>query len=350
MAPNLPHHWIWLAREHRPLPSTNCPAIVNTIRIWDKLAAKCELTTLPSPLTPIFRNREFPAGLIPLSFQPLWDAGFHRLCHLYQNDRFVPSAIFEQQTPGTGGLFLPERQLRAFASRRHIKAASQTPLSFFESICLRGTYSKGLISTLYYKLTSLIDWKELHYVKVWERDLAEVLDSEDWLNIWETSKGVSLCTTMQEQPLKMLMRWYVTPTQLAHISSDHPDLCCRSCGSKGTFIHMWWECPQIKMFWTNILAMLTEALEKEVPSDPWNLLLSRPLEGFTRHENMLISKISMVASWAVAEAWRHQALPVMAKVSAKIKDTRIMDELTAVIKHTLPQFHKVWDPWTDAGL
>uniref|UniRef100_A0A8C5MA01 Reverse transcriptase domain-containing protein n=1 Tax=Leptobrachium leishanense TaxID=445787 RepID=A0A8C5MA01_9ANUR len=156
MAPNLPHHWIWLAQEHRPLLSTNCPAIMNTIRIWDKLAAKCELATLPSPLTPIFRNREFPAGLIPLPFQQLWDAGLLRLCHLYQKDHFVPSVIFDQQVPGTGGLFLPERQLRAFASRRHIKAASQTPLSFFESICLRGTHPKGLISTLYYK--SIMLW------------------------------------------------------------------------------------------------------------------------------------------------------------------------------------------------
>uniref|UniRef100_A0A8C5MQM8 Reverse transcriptase domain-containing protein n=1 Tax=Leptobrachium leishanense TaxID=445787 RepID=A0A8C5MQM8_9ANUR len=350
MAPNLPHHWIWLAREHRPLLSTNCPAIMNTIRIWDKLAARCDLATLPSPLTPIFRNREFPAGLRPLPFQQLWDVGLHRLCHLYQKDQFVPSIIIDQQESGTGGLFLPERQLRAFASRRHIKAASQTPLSFFESICLKGTYPKGLISTLYYKLTSLIDWKELHYIQAWERDLAEVLDSEDWLDIWEASKGVSLCTSMQEQPLKMLMRWYTTPTQLAHMSPNHPDLCWRSCGSKGTFIHMWWECPQIQKFWTNILTMLSDALGKDVPRDPWNLLLSRPLEGFTRHENKLISKISMAARRAVAETWRHQALPVMAKVSAKIQDTRIMDELTAVVRHTLPQFHKVWDPWTDAGL
>uniref|UniRef100_A0A8C5PGR8 Reverse transcriptase domain-containing protein n=1 Tax=Leptobrachium leishanense TaxID=445787 RepID=A0A8C5PGR8_9ANUR len=68
MRPNALDQWLWIGREHRPLLCTACPAIKNSLRIWYKLAGKCNLTSFPSLLTPIFGNKEFVPGLTTMCF------------------------------------------------------------------------------------------------------------------------------------------------------------------------------------------------------------------------------------------------------------------------------------------
>uniref|UniRef100_A0A8C5LIY0 Reverse transcriptase domain-containing protein n=1 Tax=Leptobrachium leishanense TaxID=445787 RepID=A0A8C5LIY0_9ANUR len=80
MYPDCPQMWIWLPRAHRPFLKTTCPAIINSLRLWDKLATKCDLTSFPSPLTPIMRNRDFLPGLVSSSSEGWMGSNISRIC------------------------------------------------------------------------------------------------------------------------------------------------------------------------------------------------------------------------------------------------------------------------------
>uniref|UniRef100_A0A8C5LVA2 Reverse transcriptase domain-containing protein n=1 Tax=Leptobrachium leishanense TaxID=445787 RepID=A0A8C5LVA2_9ANUR len=237
----MPHglsRWMWLPRVHRPQSRTLCPTIVNFLRLWDKLAGKCDLATLPSPLTPIFGNKDFALGL---DDGPIWSflpSDVCRLYHLYPNGQLMDFKQVAWDSGHSRFSFLHSHQLRSFATQQHVKAAATAKLTYFERLCRGGTYPRGLISSLYRALTSLLDWRELSYIRAWEADIGETLDSEDWIDIWDMSCSVSICTSLQEQATKTVIRWYVTPTQLARYDPNVPDVCWRLYGNRGTYYHM----------------------------------------------------------------------------------------------------------------
>uniref|UniRef100_A0A8C5PNC3 Reverse transcriptase domain-containing protein n=1 Tax=Leptobrachium leishanense TaxID=445787 RepID=A0A8C5PNC3_9ANUR len=255
--------WIWLSRPHRPLLRTACPAITNSLTIWTKIALKCDLTCYPSPLTPLCHNREFAPGLQSAIFSSLTAKGLHRICHLF------PRGTLLQYQDLQEGAHLPPAslfrflQLRDFALRPHIKQAALTKLTPFESTCLRGRYTKGLISSLYQQITCTLDWAELPYIRAWHADLQEQLEGDSWLDIWEASRKISVCTTIQEQAVKLLMRWYTTPAQLARIKKTPTGDCWRQCGAKGTYFHMWWTCPVIHEYWSTIQTLFEEVMSPD---------------------------------------------------------------------------------------
>uniref|UniRef100_A0A8C5M4V5 Reverse transcriptase domain-containing protein n=1 Tax=Leptobrachium leishanense TaxID=445787 RepID=A0A8C5M4V5_9ANUR len=345
MHPDHPHLWIWLPKPQRPLLRTTCPAILNSIHLWDKLATKCDLTSLPSPLSPVLRNKDFLPGYNARAEDGWMGTTIRRLYQLFPGGIFIDQIdpIISGSSANTNPL--PYFQLRAFANQRHIKEAALTPLTPFERLCQTGSYPRGLISTLYRSLTTILDWKTLRYVAAWEADLGESLEAEEWADIWESMRSVSVCTTHQEQLIKTIFRWYVTPVQMSRISPGTPDSCWRGCGARGTYIHMWWECPTLKTFWSQTHTLAMAVLSKDIPMDPWAFLLSRPVQDLTRQENKLLAKITLAARRVLAESWNSPRAPSFTRLSSKMQDVCLMDELTAISSHTLPAYYNTWAPW-----
>uniref|UniRef100_A0A8C5N0D2 Reverse transcriptase domain-containing protein n=1 Tax=Leptobrachium leishanense TaxID=445787 RepID=A0A8C5N0D2_9ANUR len=309
MFPDDPSLWIWLSKTHRTLLRTNCPAIVNSIWLWDKLAAKCDLASFPSPLSPILRNKAFLPAYSVKAGRGWMDSNISRFYQLYPGGSFLAHTEFSMTGTMALAHLLPYMQLKAFASQPHVKAAALSPLTLFERLCKASSYPKGLISTLYRSLTSLLDWRELTYINAWEKDLGEQLDREEWLDIWDSMRIVLVCTTHQEQLVKTIFRWYVTPVQLSRMSPPTPDTCWKGCGERGSYIHLWWTCPQIQHYWTGVQTLLATVLARHIPMDPWAFLLSRPNPDLSRQEHKLMAKITLAARRLLALEWNCPQVP-----------------------------------------
>lgn len=57
------------------------------------------------------------------------------------------------------------------------------------------------------------------------------------------------CFTIKGNFMKMLYRWYITPSKLAKMYKTDSNLCWRCRELEGTMYHMWWSCKKIKSFW-----------------------------------------------------------------------------------------------------
>uniref|UniRef100_A0A8C5MBV1 Reverse transcriptase domain-containing protein n=1 Tax=Leptobrachium leishanense TaxID=445787 RepID=A0A8C5MBV1_9ANUR len=282
MSPDRPDLYIWLPKVSRPILRTMCPSVLTSLRIFELVRTKFALVGDSSPLTPFLRNREFPPGLNIADFRGLVGAGLLRYRDLYQRGRLITFSELQEQCHLTPFNFFRFLQIRHFATTLRLETVSTTPLTTFERLCLADGPQKGLISQLYLLLSSSPgQWGPLTYCDKWEMDLCDPLPGDEWEEIWEQTARSSICVTHQEQSYKILLRWYVTPVSLYRMGVTSSDFCWRDCGGKGTYIHMWWDCPVVQRFWSVIHIEFQKIFLRPLPLDPWAFLLSRPLSVFS---------------------------------------------------------------------
>ena len=92
-----------------------------------------------------------------------------------------------------------------------------------------------------------------------------------WKNIPITSRNYN----HQIIHYKIIHRFYLTPRkccQLQMVTSPRCTLC--SSRTVGTYMHMFWECPRVQIFWSKVARVLSELFEIQVPCLPQILLLN----------------------------------------------------------------------------
>lgn len=86
----------------------------------------------------------------------------------------------------------------------------------------------------------------------WERHLNCHLSSSKRQHILKFTHKSSLCSKIQETNYKILMRWYRTPDLLHTFFPEATDICWQCQKEKGTMLHIFWTCPGIKTYWTEV--------------------------------------------------------------------------------------------------
>ena len=102
-------------------------------------------------------------------------------------------------------------------------------------------------------------------LNAWRTDTQENISEEDWGRACLKAQKNSINTRLKLIQYKWLMRVYITPAKLHHISPNIPDVCVKCLTEKGTLIHCLWECPKILVFWENVVKCLSRMVECSIP-------------------------------------------------------------------------------------
>ena len=86
-----------------------------------------------------------------------------------------------------------------------------------------------------------------------------------------------------------------------------PNPNCELCGGLrvGSFLHMVWDCPEVKMFWSKVANKLSYVLGTQVPVSP-KLLLLNDLTGLDlsiKHRRWLLAGLT-AAKRMIAQRWK----------------------------------------------
>ena len=102
--------------------------------------------------------------------------------------------------------------------------------------------------------------------RVWERDCPDIAQDFEWDEVWSSIHEVSRNPDHQHIHFNYIHRTYLTPVKLHHMKViDNP--LCNLCSlqTQGTFIHMFWDCPPVGRFWSNVASKLSDLIQITVP-------------------------------------------------------------------------------------
>ncbi len=136
------------------------------------------------------------------------------------------------------------------------KSLTLPNLTSLEEIAVNNHSKKGLISRFYDTITDSSKTTSENKRLAWSEDLNSVISVEDWRKVCLRAQTQSINSHLKLIQYKWLMRTYVTPYLMNKFDPNNPDACVE-CGEKGTLIHCLWECPQIQIFWTEVLNTLS---------------------------------------------------------------------------------------------
>lgn len=81
----------------------------------------------------------------------------------------------------------------------------------------------------------------------------------------------SISSHIQDMYYKFLTRWY-TPVRLAQIYPSADINCWRGCNQRGSFLHLWWHCPKIKVLWEEIAPWIKKITLRPIEFSPLHFL------------------------------------------------------------------------------
>lgn len=125
----------------------------------------------------------------------------------------------------------------------------------------------ALKSKIYICLNSVC--KPLYIDQTWSRDLGTSVEDVCWTTIWKNLDNTSKNPNHKLIHFRFLHRTYLTPRKL-HLMKLISSPNCELCPNRdiGSFMHMYWHCPGVVIFWKMISTTLSGLLNVEFPYCP----------------------------------------------------------------------------------
>lgn len=150
-----------------------------------------------------------------------------------------------------------------------------------------------------------------------------------------------------ETNYKLLSRWYRVPADLARIYPLVSDQCWRECGHRGTLLHIWWECPLIRPYWTDIKSLIREILDLDIPLSPAYFLLHVPRIPISRYKKSALPHLLNAARRLLPIYWKQARVPSREDWIKKVNDIREAEHWIATCRGKVERFEAIWGPWKD---
>lgn len=179
-----------------------------------------------------------------------------------------------------------------------------SPLTPFEKLCKSEGPIPHSISLLYEMLQSTESQGKPIYIREWERDLQHTFTEAQLSHLYQLTHKSSVDTKMQENSFKLLTRWYRVPTTLVRIYPTASAACWRGCGLRGTFLHIWWECPRLWPFWQDIKAQIKVILDVDLQDSPLEFLLHVPSTPLSHYHKSILPHLLNAARRLIPIHWK----------------------------------------------
>lgn len=156
----------------------------------------------------------------------------------------------------------------------------------------------------------------------------------------------SINTRLKLLQYKWLMRVYITPVKLHHISPNIPDICVKFLNQKGTLIHCLWECPKIEVFWGNVVKCLSRMVKNNIPLRPKICILRIYPKDFVRttKQTKMIDFGLLHARRMIALFWKTvEPSPSLQMWKRELMTCLGLERLTYIVKGKQKEFVYIWD-------
>ncbi len=115
---------------------------------------------------------------------------------------------------------------------------------------------KGLVSK-YVEYFNDSRTSSMQYLKMsWEKDLGIDISEDNWTNALQDIRSCSINSNLQLIQYKVVHRLHYSRTKLHSIYPSVSSLCLKWKSNEGTLAHLFWFCPKMRKFWTEVFFFL----------------------------------------------------------------------------------------------
>lgn len=128
--------------------------------------------------------------------------------------------------------------------------------------------TKGMISRGYSIILNVLrDPAGLPCKHKWEEDVGP-LDGETWSLCLASAPAMSVSASQKLSHLYQLHRAYRTPVKLHKWGICDTPLCPECMRDHGDLMHMFWKCPKLFWYWSEILEIISQVFTFTIPKSP----------------------------------------------------------------------------------
>uniref|UniRef100_A0AAR2KTQ2 Reverse transcriptase domain-containing protein n=1 Tax=Pygocentrus nattereri TaxID=42514 RepID=A0AAR2KTQ2_PYGNA len=316
--------------------------VYNTLLAWKDVRQYLKIPKNISLYSPICHNPDFPSQLRSIGLHTWVKSGIRDLSCIYGQSLMSFEQITEQfKVPKSD--FYKYLQVRHFISSKETKL--RTELNDMENVLIKPNPRLCKISYVY---STFFDVNEPCYNplrQAWEKDLSIKFDDDSWNNMHK--KIFPSCTSIniQEQNFKFFFRSYLTPSRLYKMCKNPSPLCPKCNSDTGTFMHMFWECTKIQVFWKDVHQVIQKMLEKHFHMSPCLYLLAHDPNGVLNgNQSYLMGSLSYLAKKCILLLWITPTVPTVKMWLTQLLNVFPLEKLTFEMHNRQQKFSEIWSP------
>ena len=182
-----------------------------------------------------------------------------------------------------------------------------------------------------------------HPMKVkWNRDLNLFINDITWRDIFKVCFYTSNDNYLVWFQLRILYRILGTNSYLNKIGLS-PSSFCRNCkNDTETLMHIFTECPSVKLFWGKIQNHVKEYLNFDLNLSNVDIILGYLL--FHQHR-IPINALILVTKKYIFDCIRYNTGLHLDRLIRKLQQYYVEEKLLAVLKDKYSEFNKIWERW-----
>ncbi|CAI9533936.1 unnamed protein product [Staurois parvus] len=146
---------------------------------------------------------------------------------------------------------------------------------------------------------------------------------------------------------KCLNRWHITPNVEHKMNTEISQMCWRGCGEVGTWYHMWWECPEIQVFWRKIVYLIGKITKIKIGLDPELCLLHISELSVKAYKSSGIWHYLTAAKSLIPRFWKKREVPNEEDWTGRVNQIAGTERLYYTHEDKLEMYNKKWKGWEE---
>uniref|UniRef100_A0A8C5MSB1 Reverse transcriptase domain-containing protein n=1 Tax=Leptobrachium leishanense TaxID=445787 RepID=A0A8C5MSB1_9ANUR len=318
--------WVlpWLFPDHIPTTYRSIPTLICTINIWHKLRDRHSLSTFPAPLLPLSHNPAFRGGIRPTLRNRFTTHPGLLAMHVLKDGQFRQIPTSDVDPPLTYLDRFNFLQIKHFLLSLPNSTNLTRPLTTFEGLCAKGTVPSHSLSSQYHALQSS-DLDPPSYVGRWDTMLGTVIPEMHWTKTFTLIHHGTPLSRLKETSFKIASLWYTTPIWIARFSPTHSTECWRCLRDQGTFLHLWWTCPNLEPFWRSASSLIEHTTEIVLDFTPEIFLLGQMKLSVKSLKKSVLIRILLAARALIPIHWNSSVVPSPRDLISKVENIRSLE-------------------------
>lgn len=289
---------------------------------------------------PIANNPDFEYTCTDVGFRDWKAAGITKIHDLYLGDALKSFQQLQKEFNLPQMHFYHYLQIRSYLnSTPYYKNGRK--LNILDNLIMKAATLNKKVMTYIYDQLLMNDKTTMNIKNSFEKDLGAHLDDQTWCKVLYNAKKITRSDKSHETQYKIINKLHVTP----EICSKYDNSCsaCRKCEKQpGTYFHLMWSCPLIKIFWSSVQREIDHFLGIRTVMDPKLCILG--VSSLSGQKAKLLSIMLYATRLSILHTWLDVNPPTLPMWHEKLLSIFPYERLSNVLQGTLDDFIKEWFP------